>query len=406
MTEQRPFHAFARRLGDAISRASQQPESLGEAEFQALALQLFQLQYDSIVPYRNLCNRRRKTPQTVTAWRDIPALPTTAFKDLELTSLPPEERTNVFHSSGTTEQRPSRHFHSADSLAVYETSLLPWFAKHVLQSAAGFQPAVRAATHFNDTSKAETQPPSPSPLGGERAGVRGAPSLQYLALTPPPSSCPHSSLIHMFESVQKSFGMGTPKFYGELGTNKAWEIRFPEVFTTLENAIATGQPVLLLGTAFLFVHLLDELETRSLHFQLPTGSRLMETGGYKGRSRELPKAELHRLLAQRLGLPDTAILCEYGMSELSSQAYDRVCDSPAPRRFQFPPWARVVVVSPETGLEAAIGETGLVRIHDLANVWSIAAVQTEDLAIRHADGFELLGRAVQAEPRGCSLMAR
>ncbi len=393
MTEQRPFHDFARRLRDAISRASNQSDSLGENEFQSLALNLFKLQYDQIAPYRSLCDRRRKTPVTVTNWRDIPALPTTAFKELELTSLPLETRTHVFHSSGTTEQRPSRHFHNADSLAVYEASLLPWFEKHVL-------------SNF-----------SPSPLlagraSAERAGVRSESnhsardSSKFIALTPPPSSCPHSSLIHMFESVQQSFAVGEPKFYGELGADKAWEIRFSEVFATLETACTTGQPVLLLGTAFLFVHLLDELEARGLHFQLPPGSRLMETGGYKGRSRELPKAELHRQLAQRLGLPDAAILCEYGMSELSSQAYDRVCGSPSPRRFQFPPWARVVIVSPETGLEAAIGETGLIRIHDLANVWSIATVQTEDLAIRHANGFELLGRAAQAEARGCSLMAR
>jgi hypothetical protein len=367
MTESLPFHDFARRLRDAISRASSQPDSLGENEFRLLALELFRLQYDHIAPYRSLCDRRRKTPATVTDWKDIPALPTSAFKELELSSLLIKERTSVFHSSGTTEQRPSRHFHSADSLAVYEQSLLPWFRRHIIGD--------------------------------------GADNLRWIALTPPPSACPHSSLIHMFEAVQKAFASGETQFFGELSAENSWEIRFPEVFATLEQAIATHQPVLLLGTAFLFVHLLDELEERGHTYQLPPGSRLMETGGYKGRSRELPKAELHRLLSQRLGLPDEAILCEYGMSELSSQAYDRDCSSSAPRKFQFPPWARVVIVSPETGREAALGETGLVRIHDLANIWSIAAVQTEDLAISHADGFELLGRAVKAEPRGCSLMA-
>jgi len=372
MTDQRPFHDFARRLRDAISRASKQPDSLGNNEFQALALELFQLQYQHIAAYRNLCDRRQRTPSTVTHWQDIPALPTSAFKDLELSSLPPAERTHVFHSSGTSEQRPSRHFHSAESLSLYEHSLLPWFKQHVQ----------------------------------ELTGLSSNASLQFIALTPPPSTCPHSSLIHMFETVQKAFASGKPQFFGELSSDQTWEIRFPSVFAALEESITTQRPVLLLGTAFLFVHLLDELEQRQLHFQLPAGSRLMETGGYKGRSRELPKAELHRQLAARLGLSDAAIICEYGMSELSSQAYDRVCSSTSPRRFQFPPWARVVIISPETSQEAAVGETGLVRIHDLANVWSIAAVQTEDLAIRHADGFELLGRATQSEPRGCSLMAR
>ena len=74
------------------------------------------------------------------------------------------------------------------------------------------------------------------------------------------------------------------------------------------------------------------------------------------------------------------------------------------RQFRFPPWARVQIISPETGREVAEGETGLIRVFDLANVFSVAAIQTEDLGIRRGDGFELVGRAQLAEPRGCSLM--
>jgi hypothetical protein len=74
-----------------------------------------------------------------------------------------------------------------------------------------------------------------------------------------------------------------------------------------------------------------------------------------------------------------------------------------PRVFHFPPWARAQVISPETGREAGEGETGLIRVFDLANVYSVMAIQTEDLGVRRGDGFELLGRAALAEPRGCSL---
>ena len=87
------------------------------------------------------------------------------------------------------------------------------------------------------------------------------------------------------------------------------------------------------------------------------------------------------------------------MSELSSQGY-----AGSTGAFQFPPWVRVRIISPETGREVADGETGLIRIFDLANVFSVAAIQTEDLGIRRGDGFELVGRAQLAEPRGCSLM--
>ncbi len=189
----------------------------------------------------------------------------------------------------------------------------------------------------------------------------------------------------------------------------------------------------------------------------------METGGYKGRSRELTKVELHALITKLLGISPAHIVCEYGMSELSSQAYDKAVQSgsgilphpgplpkerengsqlasetsttrdieartllfplpggesqgegkrtvgftgtsPGVRLFHFPPWARVQIISPETGLEVAEGETGLLRVFDLANVYSVLAIQTEDLAARRGDGFELLGRAASVEPRGCSLM--
>ncbi|PYJ07381.1 MAG: hypothetical protein DME25_03935 [Verrucomicrobia bacterium] len=107
------------------------------------------------------------------------------------------------------------------------------------------------------------------------------------------------------------------------------------------------------------------------------------------------------------------------MSELSSQAYDHAVgaecrvssveampghSSPVTRHFHFPPWARAQIVSPETGQEVSEGESGLIRVFDLANVYSVMAIQTEDLGIRRGEGFELIGRAEIAEPRGCSLM--
>jgi hypothetical protein len=82
-----------------------------------------------------------------------------------------------------------------------------------------------------------------------------------------------------------------------------------------------------------------------------------------------------------------------------------VLPGPVTRHFEFPPWARVQIISPETGHEVADGETGLMRVFDLANVFSVMAIQTEDLGIHHGRGFELIGRATLAEPRGCSLMA-
>jgi hypothetical protein len=200
-------------------------------------------------------------------------------------------------------------------------------------------------------------------------------------------------------------------------------LNFDVALAALNSSLVTGHSSLLLGTAFSLVHLLDFLVEKNVRFDLPIGSRVMETGGYKNRSRSMPKAELHALITERLGVPPENIICEYGMSELSSQAYAlgalassrRISASettqlagwkPAlPGRFQFPPWARVQIISPETGKEVAEAETGLIRVFDLANVFSVAAIQTEDLGIRRGDGFELIGRAQLAEPRGCSLMS-
>ena len=348
------------------------------AEFNELALALFRLQFAHNQPYQNLCRARGVAPAGVADWTQIPAVPTPAFKELELTSLPAAERTTVFHSSGTSAQRPSRHYHSAESLALYEASLVPWFQGHLL--------------------------PEASVDAGLVDGFR------FVSLTPAPQDAPHSSLVHMLDTVRAACAPQGWRFTGRRGADGAWSQDLPATVAALREAGASARPVVLFGTAFSFVHLLDHCGAAGLRFALPAGSRAMETGGYKGRSRALPKAELHALITERLGLPPSHLVCEYGMSELSSQAYDRVAGdtshlSPLTSHFQFPPWARARVVSPETGREVAEGETGLLQVFDLANVRSVLAVQTEDLAVRHGDGFELLGRAAQVEPRGCSLMA-
>ncbi|HEY4414813.1 MAG TPA: hypothetical protein VGO57_03890 [Verrucomicrobiae bacterium] len=370
---------FAARLRQWIGqhqfRAGEQPPS---PEFNSLALALFSLQFQGNAAYRKICEARALTPQSVTHWTQIPAVPTSAFKELELTSLAPGERPAVFHSSGTTEQKPSRHFHSAESLALYEASLWPWFVQN--------------------------------------CGLPIA-DCKLICLTPPPEQVPHSSLVHMFETIwQKSSCAGTladrSPFFGKIDKDGTWTLDFEAVLAALaENPqSAIGNPQLLVGTAFSFVHLLDFLAEKNLLLKLPPGSRVMETGGYKNRSRTMPKAELHVLIEKFLGVPRENILCEYGMSELSSQAYSVTEDqgrgagsSAATHYFHFPPWARVQIISPETGNEVGEGETGLIRIFDLANVWSVAAIQTEDLGVRRGGGFELIGRAALAESRGCSL---
>lgn len=330
-----------------------------EEEFNRLALALFAVQRKSVPIYRAICERKNIASESIRHWRDIPPVPTSAFKEYEVSSIPTEERTRVFHSSGTTGQVRSRHFHNAESLAVYEASLLPWFGRHFF----------------------DLRPPP----------------MKLLCLTP--ETATHASLVHMLTTVRRHLGTPDSIFTGRAEADGSWSLDLEQTLATVREAVGDNTPIGLLGTAFSFFYLLHYLQSAGKRLALPKGSRVMETGGYKGRARSVPKAELRQMFSKFLGLPPTQILAEYGMSELSSQAYDNAAGV-----FHFPPWARACVISPETGLPSDEGETGLLRVFDLANIGSVMAVQTEDLAVRCGDGFELLGRAAGAEPRGCSLL--
>src|SRR5437870_1007108 len=122
MTAKPRFEEFTERLRDFIGSCGTEGGAAGQRVFDRLALELFALQFEHNPVYRKFCEARRAFPQAIEHWSQIPAVPTTAFKELDLSCLPVQERTFAFYSSGTTEQQPSRHFHNAESLAVYEAS--------------------------------------------------------------------------------------------------------------------------------------------------------------------------------------------------------------------------------------------------------------------------------------------
>ena len=376
------FSGLASRLKPRIAELGSRPGPfMPEAEFNTFALGLFDLQFQHVAPYRRFCEGRGVVSGSVNDWRDVPAIPTSAFKELELTSLAPEECTSVFHSSGTTADKPSRHFHSAESLALYETSLLGWFRQHVV----------------GDWDRL---------IEDELAGPLDKPA--FIFLTPPSQAVPHSSLVHMFETTRRELASRDSVFTGRVGTDGAWQLDLDATLFAIRKSMCANRPVTLLGTAFSFVHLLDHFAANNMRYRLAEGSRVLETGGYKGRSREMPKGDLHALITKHLGIPADRIVCEYGMSELGSQAYVRTACSDEPKdaspALHFPPWTRLRLIDPETATEARAGQPGIIRIFDLANVYSVAAIQTGDLGIARGDGFELVGRAAMAEARGCSLM--
>lgn len=321
-----------------------------EAEWDTLARRVFAHQFAHNRPYQAYCAARGRTPDRIASWQEIPAVPTAAFKEVPLCSFPPEQATAVFETSGTTAGgRSGRHY--LRTTALYDAALLPPFAAHVM---------------------------------------RGEPAIRMLSLGPSPRLSPRSSLGHMLGRVMAAFGapgsleLATPSGVDTAGLARA-----------LDQVIADEAPVCLLGTAFAFVHALETLARA--RFPLPPGSRLMDTGGYKGRTRDVPREELLGLYDAVFGIPASHVVSEYGMTEMSSQFYG------TPGRYVAPPWVRTVVVDPERLEPLPAGETGLLRHYDLANLDSVMAIQTDDLGVACDDGFALLGRAAGAEARGCSL---
>ena len=333
----------------------------GEEAFNRLALELFGYQYTQCRPYRTLCDRRGVRPDTLTHWRHIPAVPTRAFKHMDVTCFPPGQAVRVFHTSGTTHGTPGKHY--MDTLALYEAAILPHFRQYLLPDAA---------------------------------------RLPMLVLTPSPDEAPHSSLSHMMGVVGRHFGRSVDYVVsdGRLLTDRLRD--------RLDGLQRDGEPVMLLGTAFAFVAFLDACRQNRWRWHLHERSRVMETGGLKGRTREVTRDDLRRMFAEVLGLHPDHVVGEYGMTEMSSQFYgvglNRRVRGLAPAHGMVgPAWTRTVVVDPESLDEVAPGDTGMLKHLDLANRGSVIALQTEDLGRTTDAGFELLGRVAGAEPRGCSL---
>jgi hypothetical protein len=329
--------------------------------FEGLVLEVFAFQYQRNPVYRRFCDRRGVTADTIVRWDAIPPVPTAAFKFLDLTCAPPE---HTFLTSGTSTRGERRGQHGFPWLELYHASLLKNFTAYLLPD--GLRP-------------------------------------RMLILAPPPDLHPASSLSHMLEVVRKAKGgEGSAYFVGETGMDLAGLIR------SLREVESQQEPVCLLGTSFAFVHFLDVCLQEGWTFQLPEGSRLMDTGGFKGRSREISRDDLWGLYGKILGIPEVLCINEYGMTEMGSQFYDNVLRErwlgrSRVRFKEVPPWVRTRILDPTTLDEVPEGQVGLLAHYDLANCGSVLAIETEDLGYRVADGFEVVGRAPGAETRGCSL---
>ena len=360
-----PVSPLRKRITDTFAHDLDWP--LDEDVFDQLARAVFDYQFRHNAPYAAYCERRGLNPQTVTHWTEIPPVPAAAFKEVPLIAGGPSAASLIFRTSGTTRGTERRGAHYIADSSLCAAALLPMFVGYLLPDAA--QPA-------------------------------------FVSLIPQASQVRDSSLSFMVTSATTQLD----SIDGGCFMDARDGLREAALEETLDEFILNNIPVLLLGTSFAFVHWLDSLSARGQRLALPEGSRLMDTGGYKGRARAVPEAELRSAYAERLGLPGYMCINEYGMTELCSQFYDTtlrdrvlVRDAHDPRIKRPAPWVRTRVVDPETLLPVPEGQTGILQHFDLANLFSVLAVQTEDLGRSHEQGFEMLGRVPGAVPRGCSI---
>jgi hypothetical protein len=338
------LHARARAFVRAFEAGAAVPEP-----FDALACDLARHQAAHVEGYARLCRARGVDPASFTRASDAPAVPTDAFKLARVATFQPSETRATFRTSGTT--IGDRGTHEMRDVATYDA----------------------AALAFGRWALARDLPVRPP----------------IFVIGPPPEEAPDSSLTHMLALFAREIGDGA--FYIRDGTID---------LASLSERLATlASPALVLGTSFAFVHLIDALDGTTL--PLPRESRIMQTGGFKGRSREVSAAELRAAIARTFDADEARIVSEYGMTELSSQFYDSAFHHGC---FVSPPWARVVPVDPVTLDPVPEGEIGIARIEDLMNVDSAFAIVAADRVRRLPDGtFELMGRAPGAPPRGCSI---
>jgi hypothetical protein len=339
-----------------------------DSQFEQLALELFAYQYERVPLYGAYARALQRHPSQVRRAVDVPALPVEALRHARVAAFPEAHEAWRFHTSGTRGRPGVLHL---DSLQLYDLILERGFAHHV---------------------------------------VPDVESIRMLLLVPTLKEVPHSSLGYMLDRVRQRWGTRRSAHYVRQG-----ELQWPSLRRELSQAVEAGEPLCLLGTTFALVGLLDASAQEGWRVELPQGSRIFETGGTKGRTREIQRAELLRALEETLGVPSTHVVSEYGMTELASQYYTLslrlALQGHAPeargQTWSAPFWLRPRLVEADTGACVDVEEArdvALLAHHDLGNRCSVAHWLTADLAVPWQGSFRLQGRAPQSEARGCGLV--
>ncbi|MCC9072801.1 acyl transferase [Flavobacterium sp. F-65] len=312
-----------------------------QKQFEKIALKVFRFQYENNVVYRTFCDYLKTDPQKVKSLTQIPFLPIQFFKSHSVVSNSDPAQV-TFTSSGTTGMITSKHI--VTDVSLYEESYRKGFSQF---------------------------------YGNIEDYV-------VLALLPSYLERDGSSLIYMVEDLIKLSNHPESGFYLH---------NHEELTKKLIELDQSGQNTILIGVTYA---LLDLIEKNSFKLQ---NTIIMETGGMKGKRKEMIREELHKQLCEGFGV--SAIHSEYGMTELLSQAY-----SLGEGIFECPSWIQILVRDTEDALTyVKEGKTGGINVIDLANINSCSFIATQDLGKKYPNNsFEVLGRFDNSDIRGCNLM--
>ncbi|MBK8600864.1 MAG: acyl transferase [Flavobacterium sp.] len=312
-----------------------------QKQFEKIALKVFRYQYEHNLVYHEFCQHLKVEKQQVKSLLQIPFLPIQFFKSHQVVSGENPIQT-TFTSSGTTGMTTSNHFVS--DLSLYENSYRQAFSQF---------------------------------YGNIEDYV-------VLALLPSYLEREGSSLIYMVNDLIERTNNPDSGFYLN---------NYEELISKLTALDQSGQNVILIGVTYALLDLI-EMQKFQLHHTI-----IMETGGMKGKRKELIRQELHEILCDGFGV--ASIHSEYGMTELLSQAY-----SLGNGVFECPPWMQIFIRDTEDALQyVADGKTGGINVIDLANINSCSFIATQDLGKKNPNAtFEVLGRFDTSDIRGCNLM--
>ena len=316
--------------------------SITSAEaFERMALETFRYQYENVTTYRNFCDAIHTKVESIDEFSKIPFLPIHFFTS-ETILAEDLDTVITFESSGTTGSIPSKH--PIHDISLYRRS---------------FGEAFRS--YYGDPKE-----------------------YAILALLPSYLERQGSSLVYMVDHLISESDHPKSGFYLH---------NLDQLANAIRELEASGTKTLLIGVSFALLDLVEKYR-----FNLKN-TLVMETGGMKGRRKEMIREELHEVLKDGFGIQE--IHSEYGMTELLSQAYSK-----GNGIFTCPPWMKVLTRDPEDPFTYVEGKTGGVNVIDLANRYSCSFIATQDLGRCYPDGsFEILGRFDTSDIRGCNLMA-